>query len=304
MALKNRLHDTRDTGIDPINSRRKKRGAFTLIELLVVIAIIAILAAMLLPALSKAREKANAISCMNNSRQLMLGWFQYAQDNNDQVVNNFGSVETLAEISGLTYRNWVNDVEDWTISPEVFDFTGIKRSPLFKYVGGTGVYKCPADHYLTGLQRAAGFTARPRSYSMNCYFGPYNPTWTSSANEFYPNYTQFLKLTMVPLPSTLYVTLDEHPDSINDGYFDNYASPNINTWSSQNWNDLPASYHAGACGFSFADGHSEVHKWRSSVCTILPVKFAPGIPHVPFSSDLVNAAADVQWLASRSSVLK
>jgi prepilin-type N-terminal cleavage/methylation domain-containing protein/prepilin-type processing-associated H-X9-DG protein len=304
MADKNRPCCTGKTGVFQIRSGAGGRGAFTLIELLVVIAIIAILAALLLPALSKAKDKAHAIACMNNSRQLMLGWYQYAQDNNDQVVNNFGSVETLAEITGLTYRNWVNDVEDWTISPEVFDLTGIQKSPLFKYVGGTGVYKCPADHYLTGLQRAAGFSARPRSYSMNCYFGPYNPTWTSSANEFYPNYTQFLKLSTLPNPANLYVTLDEHPDSINDGYFDNYASPNISSWAAQNWNDLPASYHAGACGFSFADGHSEIHKWRSSVCTILPVKFAPGVPHIPFSSDLANAAADVQWLASRSSVLR
>jgi len=276
---------------------------FTLIELLVVIAIIAILAALLLPALSHAKTKAQAILCMNNSKQLMLAWFQYAGDNTDHVVNNFGSAETQTEITGKTWRNWVNDVMDWNIDPQVFDLTGIRMAPFFNYVGGVAVYKCPADHFISGGQTAAGYSARPRSYSMNSYFGPYNPTWTSGKNEFWPSYSQFLRLSTVPNPAGLYVTLDEHPDSINDGYFDDNANPNISQWSPQNWNDLPASYHDGACGFSFADGHSEIHKWKSHACTILPVLMSPGVPHIPFGSDIVNATLDIQWMASRASVL-
>jgi prepilin-type N-terminal cleavage/methylation domain-containing protein/prepilin-type processing-associated H-X9-DG protein len=283
-------------------TRLNPRRAFTLIELLVVIAIIAILAGLLLPVLSRAKIKAQAVKCMSNGRQLMFGWIQYAQDNSDLIVNNFGSVETLATIANQTYLNWVNDVEDWSISPQVFDRTGIERAPFFKYVGNAAVYKCPADRFLTGLQVAAGFDGRPRSYSMNGYFGPYNPTWTSGANNFYTGYSQFLKLSAVPNPAGLFVTLDEHPDSINDGYFDDNANPVASSWPNQNWNDLPASYHDGACGFSFADGHSEIHKWRSYVCTILPVKMAPGIPHIPFSSDLANVSVDIQWMASRASV--
>ena len=297
------------TCLDPAISRATKsrlnpRRAFTLIELLVVIAIIAILAGLLLPVLARAKVKAQAVKCMSNGRQLMLAWMQYAQDNNDRIANNFGSVETLATIADGSYQNWVNDVEDWTISPEVFDLTGIEKASFFKYVGNTGVYKCPADHFLSGLQKAAGFDARPRSYSMNCFFGPYNPTWTSTANNFYTAYSQFLRLSSTPNPANLFVTLDEHPDSINDGYFDDYANPVASQWPNQYWNDLPASYHDGACGFSFADGHSEIHKWQSTVCTILPVRLAPGVPHIPFSSDMVNVSSDVQWMASRASVLK
>src|SRR5580704_7613449 len=111
---------------------------------------------------SQPKVKAQAIMCMNNGRQLMLGWMQYAQDNEDRIVNNFGEVETQAEITGKTYRNWVNNVMNWNIDPQVFDFTGIQQAPFFKYVGGTGVYKCPADRYISGGQIAAGYTARPR----------------------------------------------------------------------------------------------------------------------------------------------
>ncbi|MBU6411138.1 MAG: prepilin-type N-terminal cleavage/methylation domain-containing protein [Verrucomicrobia bacterium] len=263
-----------------------KQGGFTLIELLVVIAMIAILAALLLPALARAKARAQAIVCLNNTRQLDLAWQVYAADHNDDLPYNLGMVGS----SFRTPLNWVNNVLTWDLSPDNTNLTTLTDSGLGPYVGNTRCYRCPSDHALSAVQRAAGWEARIRSYSMNAMVGNAGDFSTNGYNINNPDYIQFFKTTQIRQPSEIFVFLDEHPDSINDGYFlerDYYPE----------WHDLPASYHDGSAAFSFADGHGALHRWVETATIKPPAPYAANLPiPVPAAS-----RADFEWVTDHMS---
>jgi prepilin-type N-terminal cleavage/methylation domain-containing protein/prepilin-type processing-associated H-X9-DG protein len=241
------------------------RRAFTLVELVVVVSIIGILSALLLPGLSNAKSRAQATSCLGNSKQLMMAWTLYAADNKDRCVNNFGVEAVLEEIDAWDFNDWVNNVMTWgvtnsTVDPGNTNEAWVKNGLLSKYVGGSlGVYKCPADHYLSPDQKAAGWTSRLRSASMNAYLGSSatgEPGPQPARNQFDARQPQMLKTSDIPQPSQMFVTLDENANSINDGCYVNKSS------DTEGWTDAPASSHNGACTVSFADGHVELHRCR------------------------------------------
>jgi prepilin-type N-terminal cleavage/methylation domain-containing protein len=228
------------------------RRAFTLIELLVVIAIIAILAAMLLPALAKARIKAQMIQCMNNSKQLTLGWVMYNGDNEDKCLSSLGWVSD--PVAGSS------DMRD-PASAAFTDYELMKKLPLSPYVGkSVTVWQCPGS---TRRSTAPATIGQPgaRSYSMNNHIGHYSPRGDSYSFFEYLKMTDFVR----PGPTKTFVLLDES-SSINDGWFmANLAGFDPRDPAAQaasGFGDAPGSWHDKACGFSFADGHSEIHKWR------------------------------------------
>lgn len=269
---------------------RGRRG-FTLIELLVVIAVLAILAALLLPALRRASERAQGVYCLGNTRQLGLAWQLYADDHGERLPYNMGAYGGRSTMTLRTNLNWVNNVMTWELDSDNTNTTTITEASLGRYTSGqTMIYRCPADRVLSPIQRQAGWSGRIRSYSMNAMVGDAGELSRQGYNVNNPHYVQYFKITTIPRAADIFVFLDEHPDSINDGYF-------LNRAYRPEWVDLPASYHNGAAAFSFADGHGALHHWTEPGTRRPAQPYAAALP-ISLASD---GGADFRWVIAHMS---
>jgi prepilin-type N-terminal cleavage/methylation domain-containing protein/prepilin-type processing-associated H-X9-DG protein len=256
----------------PIRSR-----GFTLIELLVVIAVIAILAGLLLPALSRAKTKAQSAACSSNLRQLALGWDLYSDDFEDRLIVNHARVQTTAE-----RQSWVNNIQDWLNTEDNTNVALILSGKLAPYVSqSTRIYKCPSDRSM------AQNGARIRSISLNSLLG--DPG--QALDQFNPRYLQAFSKGDIVQPSLTFGFIEEHPDTLNDGFF-------VESWDEIRWNNLPASYHNGAANLHFADGHVESHRWA------VPDTVRPATPGGAGGGFVPVPPTDWDWLKARAGTRK
>jgi prepilin-type N-terminal cleavage/methylation domain-containing protein len=294
-----------------MNQNPGRTLAFTLIELLVVIAIIAILAAMLLPALAKAKQKAQAMQCLSNERQLALAWIMYANDNKDNLVPNRG----LNGANGVGYAgdprqepqvqpgganaDWcpgnIQNQQDTSAG----NYLGgsryawwIQAGLLYPYINSISVFRCPADK--TSVPRSGGAFTAPalRTYSMNCWVQPMdNPGYSTSpwnGIQGYHVYTKFSTMAR-PGPSKTFVFIEESPYTIDDGFF--ALDPRQTT----TWFNSPAVLHGNASEMSYGDGHAEARQWTdSSMINERPATPAGNTDNWPASS----TSGDLQWIYS------
>jgi prepilin-type N-terminal cleavage/methylation domain-containing protein len=269
--------------IEPPVSPPRPRGGFTLIELLVVIAIIAILAAMLLPALARAKIEAQKTFCMNNLKQIQLGWVMYSGDNGDRIVpvSNYGdSGVTDPKIGpgGAEAQCYPGNVQDLSATNVQY----ARLSLLHTYLKSDVIFKCPAD------PKKVNNTPTTRSYSVNGWMNPTAGTLGSGYLHPTATYRVFVKQSDILRTSDIYIVLEESPGTINDDWF--VEDPDTAT----EWTDMPASYHNRSCFLLFADGHAQNRKWTDKSVVNQAGNFSPKDP----------SSGDLTWVLNATTELR
>lgn len=280
-----KLHPVGDPLLhNPTRTGNSTQTAFTRLELLVVLSVLVLCGLLLLPALARTQPDSRAFQCLNNHRQLTRAWLMYAADNNDQLATSLHGGEAQAASQPMWAAGWL----DWLPYPANTN-TAYLADPryaiLANYYGRDArLFKCPADQYVSTGQRSRGWKERVRSVAQNLYAA-------NSNVETGPSDTSYLvvrKLTGLvnPKPAETWVSIDEHPDSINDG---GLFPPSLSAWV-----DMPGNYHDGSASVAFADGHVEMHCWEGSVLKFRITTFGIPDPAIPLNDP------DMLWLRYRT----
>jgi prepilin-type N-terminal cleavage/methylation domain-containing protein len=242
----------------------QNEGGFTLIELLVVIAVIAILAAILLPALARSKQQAQMIKCLSNHKQLALAWKMYADDNNGKLVSN----------DPTDANAWIDPLQSMQSYPGATNINAVMAGKLFRYCPNVGIYNCPAA---TPYQELHPPAIQVRNVSLSGQMNGYVDTDT-----VYPPYLKESEI-LYPPPSRALTFIDESPITIDDGYFALEVVERV-------WQNAPAIWHLSGDNLSFADGHAEHWSWYEKHTLTIPGYYYPALSPVDRDFDRVAAA--------------